>query len=87
MVNNVAGAKLTEVLFGCVLRDVEIVEKGITVVSEVQEDGIVGNSKENDYNDSFVAYYYCNNCGADWTITRTQSQDQAWKLVKEHLDG
>lgn len=87
MVNGVSGAKLPIDQNSCELSDLEIVEKGFAEISTVGEDGYPQEHKESDAVEAYTAYYYCNNCGTDWTVTSLQTQEQAWQLAKEHLNG
>lgn len=64
---------------------VEIAERGVQEISYVDEDGLPTEHKETYLGEAEFAYYYCTQCGNDWSATAVQSQEQAWKLVKEHF--
>jgi hypothetical protein len=69
----------------CSIDDVEICERGIDEISYVDKDGLPTDHKETYMGEAETAYYYCDDCGEDWVVNAVQSQEQAWKLVKEHL--
>lgn len=71
----------------CSLNDVEICYKGIHEIYTINEDGHEEHLKETYGDESYPAYYYCNGCQQDWVINVMQSQEQAWELVKEHLNA
>lgn len=65
---------------------VEICERNVHEISYVDEDGQPTGHKETYLGEAEFAYYYCTQCGEDWSATAVQNQEQAWKLVKEHFD-
>lgn len=87
MVNGVSVAKLPIDQNFCTLDDMEICQKNVQLISDVGFDGYPTNSQQVYHDEAVVAYYYCNECHKDWTVTATQTQEQAWQLAKEHLNG
>lgn len=69
----------------CTISDVEMVYKGAQQIFSVTDEGEAGYEKSVYGDEAELAYYYCNGCTTDWSVTAVQSQDEAWKLVKEHL--
>lgn len=70
----------------CQLRDLEVCYKGAQQIFGVTENGDATFEKEVYGDETELAYYYCTNCGTDWSVTSAQSPDEAWKLAKEHLN-
>lgn len=70
----------------CSIDDIEVCEKLVQVISDVSYDGEPTNVQEVYRDEAEIAYYYCNECDTDWTITAVQDQDATWALVAEHLN-
>lgn len=86
MTNSVSVAELAVDPKNCTISDIEHCEKGVAVISHVDEDGQPSIHKETDFSESYPAYYYCDSCGSAWDIYEGY-QDEAWAKVKEHLDA
>lgn len=85
MKNSVPHAELEVDKNFCTLRDIEICEKGADEVSFVDENGQPDEHKETWLGELEFAYYYCCECGEDWTKTAVQDQAKCWELAKAHL--
>ena len=81
MTNSVETAKLTGDQF-CTLADMQSF-RDFTTMYGVDDDG--NEMEVQDDTSGDFRCYYCTNCGKDWSETAVQSQEQAWKLAKEHL--
>lgn len=87
MAKNSVGDAKQEVATNCQLEDVEICYVGVQEAYTVDEDGTWGDHKETYTMEAEPSYYYCENCQEDWRITTAQDREQAFKLVKEHLNA
>jgi hypothetical protein len=87
MKDGVSTAKLGTLPKNCSLEDVEIIEKGVHSVWSVDENGEAQEHIEDYSMEAYYAYYDCTGCGQDWVINAVQDKEQAFKLVKEHLNN
>ncbi len=70
----------------CSIDSLELVMKGIEEVYDVDDQGQPNNVLQTYLNEAYPSYYNCSNCRQDWMINAVQSQQQAFKLAKEHLN-
>jgi len=82
MVNSVVAVN-SDVPPKCTLDDVEV-WRDFTTMYSVDESGEPMEVVDDTSGD--FKLYYCRNCERDWSKTILQPQEQAWALVKEHLD-
>lgn len=73
--------------YPCELSDVEIVYKNVETIYKIDEEGEGVELKETYEDESSPKYYYCTNCQTDWIINIVQTKEQAFALVKEHLNA
>lgn len=81
--NNVSVAEL-EADKNCSLEDIQS-WRDFTTMYGVNENGDEMEVQDDTSGD--FRCYYCTNCGTDWSETAVQDQEQAWTLVKEHING
>ena len=82
--NSVSDAK-QGVVTNCQLGDLEICYRNVQEAYTVDEDGTWGEHKETYLMEAEPAYYFCESCGTDWSVTFTQSIKDVWRLAKAHL--
>lgn len=85
MNNDVSDAELAVDPKNCTIEDLEICYRNVQEAYTVDEDGTFGEHKETYLMEAEPAYYFCDGCGTDWSVTSVQSIKDAWKLAKAHL--
>ena len=73
----------------CRIDDIEVCERGVGIISTVDEFGLgePHMQKEIYGDESYIAYYYCNNCKEGWTADEHNNDPaEAWDKAKEHLN-
>lgn len=84
MQNDVSNAKLV-IDPPCELRDIELCEKGVHTIFDVDDEGNPNHAKESWFGESHFAYYYCDNCNETWDVEDPDNLNKTWVKVKEHL--
>ena len=85
MGNSVATVKQS--VDGCSLSDLEVCERGIDIISTVDDKGQPDIETEVYGDESYICYYYCNNCTESWASSSYgDDHEQAWRDAKGHIN-
>lgn len=85
--NGDSGAKLhIDQKSACTIDDVEVCERGVDVIYDVDFYGDSTNYIETWSGDAHYAYYHCRECGESWEIETPSDKEKVWDIVKAHLN-
>lgn len=86
MANGVSAVKQAPSKIPCTLSDLEVCIRNIDLIYGVGLDGEPVERFMTYDAEAVIAYYACNNCRQDWSVTAVQDREAAWKLAEEHLN-